>query len=71
MLNLLNEPELRAAMVRKGYTQKALADELDMTERTFSRRMKTGIFGSDEISKIVAILDIDDPLFIFFKGLVT
>jgi transcriptional regulator with XRE-family HTH domain len=68
---MLNVPEFRAAMVRKGYTQKALAKILGMSEKTFYDRIKNKRFGSDEIEKLIKVLEISDPMPIFFSGIVT
>ena len=62
---MLNVLEFKAAMVRKGYTQKALAEILGMSEKTFTERIKTKRFGSDEIEKLVEVLEISNPLPIF------
>lgn len=58
--------ELRAQMVRKGYTQKRLASELGLSPQEMSRRMKSGRFGTDEISRMVELLEIEEPASIFF-----
>jgi transcriptional regulator with XRE-family HTH domain len=68
---MLNVPEFRAAMVRKGYTQKALAKILGMSEKTFYDRIKNKRFGSDEIETLIKVLEISDPMPIFFSGIVT
>lgn len=68
---MLNVPEFKAAMVRKGYTQKALAKILGISEKTFYDRMKNKRFGSDEIEKLIKVLEISDPMPIFFSGIVT
>ena len=36
------------------------------TPKTFYSKMKNGVFGSDEIQTMIKILDIDDPMSIFF-----
>lgn len=68
---MLNVPEFRAAMVRKGYTQKALAKILGISEKTFYDRIKNKRFGSDEIETLIKVLEISDPMPIFFSGIVT
>lgn len=68
---MLNVPEFKAAMVRKGYTQKALAKILGMSEKTFYDRIKNKRFGSDEIETLIKVLEISDPMPIFFSGIVT
>ena len=68
---MLNVPEFRAAMVRKGYTQKDIAKILGMSEKTLYFRLKNKYFGSDEIEKLISVLEISDPVPIFFSGVVT
>lgn len=57
---------LKAEMVKKGYTQATLATELGITPRTFSNRLKKQEFGSKEIQVMMKVLDIKDPMEIFF-----
>jgi len=52
--------------VRKGYTQKRLAEELQITQATLIRKLNTGVFRTDEAKQIIEILDIEDPASIFF-----
>lgn len=68
---MLNVPEFKAAMVRKGYTQKALSKILGISEKTFSDRLKKKRFGTEEIEQLIPILEINDPVAIFFDGIVT
>lgn len=68
---MLNVLEFRAAMVRKGYTQKALAEILGISEKTFGERLKSKRFGSEEIEKLITVLEISDPMPIFFSNAVT
>lgn len=65
MINIL---ELRAEMVRKGYTQKRLAAELGTTEQRLARRLKNGTIGTDDVTKIIEILGIENPVPIFFAA---
>lgn len=60
--------ELKAAMVRKGYDQKELAKAIGMSSKTLYLKMKTGKFGTDEVEKIMKVLDIKSPMSIFFAG---
>ena len=64
---VVNIAELRAELARKQLTQKQLAKLIGMSEQTLSRRMKTRVFGSDEIEKIIRVLDLKDPVGIFFS----
>ncbi len=68
---MLNVPEFRAAMVRKGYTQKALSEILGISEKTFCERLKKKRFGTEEIEQLIPVLDINEPMKIFFDGVVT
>lgn len=67
---MVDTKSLRAEMVRKGVTQEDVAKQLNISSRTFSNRMAKGVFGSDEIEKLVKILDIKDPMSIFFAQVV-
>ena len=68
---MLNVLEFKAAMVRKGFTQKELAQRLGISEKTFGSRIKNKRFGTDEIEQLIPLLEINDPMQIFFDGLVT
>ena len=64
--NTFDTAEFRAALARKGYTQKRLAKEIGMSEHTMVRKIKLGIFGTNEVAKILSVLDIHNPGPIFF-----
>lgn len=68
---MINTNELKACIVRKGLTQGEVAKELDITPRTFYSKIHKGVFGSDEIEKMISLLDITDPMSIFFAEKVT
>ena len=68
---MLNVNEFKAAIVRKGLTQKEVADSLNISAKTLSNRISKGVFGSDEIESLMKILDITDPMPIFFAKVVT
>jgi transcriptional regulator with XRE-family HTH domain len=68
---MLNANELRAAIVRRGYTQKRLAEEIGMSEPSLYRKIKNGTFGLNEANKIIEVLKIDKPEEIFFAKEVT
>lgn len=68
MILTLNTNELKAAIVRKGYTQSDMAAKLGISPKTFGRKMKCGTFGTDEAKVLIDELDIDDPVAIFFAG---
>ena len=68
---MVNTNELKALMVRKELTQKDVAEKLNMSEKTLYLRMKKGVFGSDEIESLIELLDIKDPMSVFFTQTVT
>lgn len=68
---MLNVLEFKAAMVRKGFTQKELAKHLGISEKTFCNRIKNKRFGTDEIEQLIPLLEINNPMQIFFDGIVT
>ena len=68
---MIDTNALRAAWVKKGLTQEKVAEKLNITPKTMSLKMKKGVFGSDEIDKLVEILDISNPMSIFFASKVT
>ena len=68
---MLDVNALKAEMVRNGYNQQTLAQEIGITSRTFANRLKTGDFGSKEIEIMIKKLKLDDPISIFFAKSVT
>ncbi len=68
---MLNKNLLRAAMARNGYNQKQLCAEIKMAQPTFSRKLRKGVFGTDEVEAICKVLLIEDPVPIFLAREVT
>lgn len=68
---MVNSNKLKGLIVSKGLTQKDVAEKLNMTPKTFSLKLKKGVFGSDEIEMMINLLDISDPVPIFFANNVT
>lgn len=60
--------EFRKALERAGYTQGKLAEEIEVTPRTLSKKV-TGEsdFTISEVKKICEVLHIEDPLKVFFN----
>jgi len=63
---MININELKGRITAKGLTQGEVADKLGMRAETMSRKLKIGIFGTDEVEKMIDILDIENPVEIFF-----
>ncbi|WP_010293560.1 DUF739 family protein [Clostridium senegalense] len=61
--------KLKGRMVEKSYTQKNMAKELGITQQALNAKLnKRSQFTLDEVVKIVNILEIDNPIEIFFAG---
>ena len=65
--SMLDVNLLKSYMVKAGYTQKMLAQDLGITEQTLTRKFKKRVLGTDEAAKIVELLSIDDPQAVFFS----
>ena len=64
--NMVNANKLRAIIIERGMTQQVVAKELGMAPKTFYSKVKKGVFGSDEINKMIDLLKIKDPMGVFF-----
>ena len=56
---------LRGIIAEQNTSQRQVAKMLGITKKTFYSKMKKGIFDSDEISQMIHILKIRDPMAIF------
>lgn len=63
--------KLRSIIVLNGKTGEDVARHIGMSSKTFYTHMKKGVFGSDDIEKMIDYLNIDDPMPIFFAKEVT
>lgn len=64
---MFDKRKLQAQMVLKGKNAEWLAKVLGMNTATFYRKMNNnGDFSREEIQKIILVLDISDPMDIFF-----
>ena len=50
----------------RGMTQIQVAKMIGMSARTFRYKLKKGVFNNTEIQKLIKVLDIKDPMRIFF-----
>ncbi len=57
---------LKGKIVENGLSQKKVAEHLGISNKTFYLKIKRGIFNSNEIEKMVNLLNIDNPMAIFF-----
>lgn len=58
---------LRSEIVRCGFNQGSFCDKINMSQATFSRRMKTGVFRTDEVMRMAKVLNLEDPSAIFLS----
>lgn len=68
---MVDTDELRGIIAKNKKTQTDVAKMLNITPKTFYARMKSGVFGSDEIQIMIDELHIDNPMEIFFAKTVT
>lgn len=62
---------LKGLIVERGFSQRRIAKAMGITDNTFYRKMKLGVFTSDEMSLLVILLNIENPVDIFFAELGT
>lgn len=62
---MLNRSKLNGKIAESGLTKAELAKKLGITPKTFTSKMQKGVFGTDEVFKMVELLKIDDPVAIF------
>lgn len=68
---MIRVKELNGRMTAKGLTGKQMAEILKITPKTFYNKMKKGVFGTDEVEKMIVVLEIENPMDIFFAHDVT
>lgn len=59
--------KLRGIIAERGMSQKQVAKQLGISEKTFYNKMQRGVFGTDEVEKMVDFLSIDNPVEIFLS----
>lgn len=63
---MVDTNRLKGLIVQNQKTQEDVARHIGITPKTFYLKMKKGIFGTDEVEKMINYLNIDDPVSIFF-----
>ncbi len=63
---MIKTDKLVGCMAENGYSKAKMAKALGITPKTFYLKMARGVFGSDEIEKMIKLLHIQDPCKIFF-----
>lgn len=68
---MVNTNKLRGIIAERGLSQSKVAKTLGVTPKTFYLKMQIGRFDSDEISEMIDLLNIENPMEIFFAKQVT
>lgn len=68
---MVNTDKLLGIMAERHKSQKDVAEALGMTPKTFYLKMQKKVFGSDEIETMIRVLEIDNPMPIFFDSKIT
>lgn len=68
---MVRTDKLRGIIAERGKSQADVAIMIGITPKTFYEKMKIGVFGSDEIQKMIDGLGINNPIDIFFAPEVT
>lgn len=62
---MVDTAKLRGIIAERGLSQRQVAKEIGLSERTFYRKMQSGVFGTDEASALTDALSIPNPAEIF------
>lgn len=62
---------LKSEIVKQGLTQSKLCEKAEISKSTFSRRIRSGFFRTDEAGRIVKVLNLKNPEKIFFADKLT
>lgn len=63
---MINTNEIKGRIMAKGYTQAEVARMIGIAPDTLSRKLIKGVLGTDEVEKLVVVLEIENPWEIFF-----
>lgn len=63
---MIDTNSLRGIIASRGLSQSKVAHMLGITEKTFYAKMKKGVFSSTELEAMIKILEIKNPVEIFF-----
>lgn len=63
---MIRTDELKGIIAKNNYSQAKVAEVLGIVPKTFYQKMRKGVFGSDEIEKMIRLLHIENPTDIFF-----
>lgn len=64
---MIRVDKLAGEMAAKGISGKDMAKKIGITPMTFYRKMKKGVFGTDEVEVMIKVLQLSDPMSIFLR----
>ena len=64
---MLDTDELRGYIAKRGLSQAKVARAIGITPRGFRNKMKRAVFSSDELERMVLMLEIEKPWETLFK----
>ena len=67
---MINTDKLRGIIAERGLTQPKVAIMLGITPKTFYNKMDKRRFDSDEMSQMINLLGISNPVEVFFAEIV-
>ena len=68
---MINRNLLKSEIVKNGLTQAELCQKIGMAHSSFIRKMKNGVFTTDEAEKLINVLGIQNPVDVFFATKLT
>ncbi|MCP1103633.1 DNA-binding XRE family transcriptional regulator [Aequitasia blattaphilus] len=68
---MIDTNKLRGIIAEKGLSQADVAKSIGITPKTFYEKMDRGVFLSNEMESMIKLLEIEEPLCIFFAEKVT
>lgn len=63
---MIDTKALKGIIVSRDLSQQDVAKYLGIAPKTFYDKMKKGVFGSDEMESMIKLLNIENPVDIFF-----
>ena len=63
---MVDTDKLRGVIAEKELSQRKVAETLGISDKTFYDKMKKGVFSSAEIDVMIGLLDMTEPMKIFF-----
>ena len=62
---MVDTDKLRGVIYERGLTMAKTAAAIGMSQKTFYGKMKSGVFGTDDVDNLIDVLAITNPAEIF------